>query len=240
MRKKAIKKLYTLYTVKGKLENIKKDPEHNIITYSNGKAECIEYHDNLSDWITEISWGEFKSGFGIKILSEDGHSIDAHKYDLCISTYMCNNTDENKIFKTISNIIKYFCDDIYYYEFKNDGLSICKELTGHQYYGSPYESCDECGNCDGARCDYCKLKYIVKDLFSDKEYYNGYDKDKADEIYDKNKVDYSDIIADIFNNYNIDDWFKGEIQDAVKDCRTLFKILNTYEIPYYSYIDINN
>jgi hypothetical protein len=30
------------------------------------------------------------------------------------------------------------------------------EFTGHLYYGSPYESCDSCGNCDGARCDYCK------------------------------------------------------------------------------------
>lgn len=30
------------------------------------------------------------------------------------------------------------------------------EYTGHCYYKSPYESCDSCGNCDGARCDVCK------------------------------------------------------------------------------------
>lgn len=30
------------------------------------------------------------------------------------------------------------------------------EYTGHLYYGSPYESCDSCGNCDGGKCDYCR------------------------------------------------------------------------------------
>ena len=31
-----------------------------------------------------------------------------------------------------------------------------KALTGHTHYGSPYESYDNCGTCDGAKCDYCK------------------------------------------------------------------------------------
>ena len=37
------------------------------------------------------------------------------------------------------------------------------ELTGHMYYGSPYETCDDCGNCNGARCDYCDIVWIVED-----------------------------------------------------------------------------
>lgn len=28
--------------------------------------------------------------------------------------------------------------------------------TGHMYYNSPFESDDNCGTCDGARCDTCK------------------------------------------------------------------------------------
>lgn len=32
-----------------------------------------------------------------------------------------------------------------------------KHYTGHLYRNSPYETDDSCGNCDGARCDYCKL-----------------------------------------------------------------------------------
>lgn len=28
--------------------------------------------------------------------------------------------------------------------------------SGHMYYNSPFETCDSCGNCDGARCDYCR------------------------------------------------------------------------------------
>lgn len=31
-----------------------------------------------------------------------------------------------------------------------------KHYSGHLYRNSPYESDDSCGNCDGARCDYCK------------------------------------------------------------------------------------
>ena len=48
------------------------------------------------------------------------------------------------------------------------------ELTGHMYYGSPYETCDDCGNCDGARCDYCDIVWIVEDtnekIHIEKEY----------------------------------------------------------------------
>jgi len=29
-------------------------------------------------------------------------------------------------------------------------------LTGHTHYRSPYESDDNCGTCDGAKCDTCR------------------------------------------------------------------------------------
>lgn len=32
--------------------------------------------------------------------------------------------------------------------------------TGHMYHGSPFESDDNCGTCDGARCETCK-KVII-------------------------------------------------------------------------------
>lgn len=31
-----------------------------------------------------------------------------------------------------------------------------KHLTGHVYYMSSFESDDDCGTCNGAKCDYCK------------------------------------------------------------------------------------
>lgn len=38
-------------------------------------------------------------------------------------------------------------------------------LSGHMYRNSPYETDDSCGNCDGARCDYCK-KIVDEPYFS--------------------------------------------------------------------------
>jgi hypothetical protein len=40
--------------------------------------------------------------------------------------------------------------------FYHDDVYEWKERTGHLYYGSPYESCDSCGNCDGGKCDFCR------------------------------------------------------------------------------------
>lgn len=44
---------------------------------------------------------------------------------------------------------------------------VSKCLSGHMYYGSPYETDDSCGNCDGAKCERCKERYRVTN-FSDK------------------------------------------------------------------------
>lgn len=40
---------------------------------------------------------------------------------------------------------------------------ISKEYSGHMYAGSPYETADSCGNCDGAKCETCKPRWIVED-----------------------------------------------------------------------------
>jgi hypothetical protein len=66
-----------------------------------------------------------------------------------------------------------------------------EEKTGHQYYGTHmaiYESTDNCGTCDGARCDRCKTKYIVEDYDNAKLLYSGFDKAKAEEIYTQNNA----------------------------------------------------
>ena len=44
------------------------------------------------------------------------------------------------------------------------------EYTGHLYYGSPYETCDRCGNCDGARCDTCHKVEVTDLQVVDKDY----------------------------------------------------------------------
>lgn len=42
-----------------------------------------------------------------------------------------------------------------------EAKSIEVEKTGHLNRGSDYSSSDSCGNCDGARCDYCHDIYCV-------------------------------------------------------------------------------
>lgn len=58
--------------------------------------------------------------------------------------------------------------------------------TGHQYYGTymeAYESTDNCGTCDGARCDNCKDIYEVYDYDIEdtkkQRIYKGTNKEKA-------------------------------------------------------------
>ncbi len=47
---------------------------------------------------------------------------------------------------------------------------ITPALTGHTHYRSPYECYDNCGTCDGARCDSCRTMYEVTDFASDNRY----------------------------------------------------------------------
>lgn len=232
MRKVMVKKLYTLYKVKGAYDDICNNPEHIIKSYSGGYAECIRYHDSISEWIKEIEAANFKNGFGLKATTENGYGIVLHRNDLQCSCYECNCCPREQIIKIMANILTYyFGEDSYYYEIDDDYIYMTHDLTGHIYYNSPYESCDKCGTCDGARCDSCKQKYTVKDLKSEKVYYSGYDKKEAERILKENKTDYSEIIADILTHYNINmEWFETEIGDRV-DIAALNRLLATYKIP---------
>ncbi len=53
-----------------------------------------------------------------------------------------------------------FLNELGYPE-KYESKSIEVEKTGHMNRGSDYSSSDVCGNCDGARCDYCHDIYCV-------------------------------------------------------------------------------
>lgn len=234
MRKQMKKKLYTLYTVEGTFDDISNDKEHKLVSYSSGKAECIRYHKNIIDWVIEIVTNKFKNGFGIKVVTEDGnHKVNIHRYDLECNTYTCNNESEEYVIRRMNNMISFYLDaDPYYYEIDDDVLIMREEFTGHIYYRSPYESCDNCGTCDGARCDYCKEKYTVENLRTNKVYYNGFDKEKAKRIKIDTEKDYSQIAMDIVLNYDIDLNLLPDKIDEKVNYKSLLNLINIYKIPY--------
>lgn len=47
---------------------------------------------------------------------------------------------------------------------------ITRALTGHMYFMSPYECYDNCGTCDGAKCEFCKEMYEVEDFYNSNRY----------------------------------------------------------------------
>lgn len=53
-----------------------------------------------------------------------------------------------------------------------------KQLTGHLYLGSSYETCNSCGNCNGANCDSCETEWIVEG----KVFYNMDEARAAEEL----------------------------------------------------------
>lgn len=125
MKKRMIKKLYTYYTVEGKCDEIRNNPEHNFVSYSCGVAQCIKYHDHITKWLEEITNNQFKIGFGLKAFTEDNNDIiNIHKYFNC-NTYECNTSSKEDIIKKMADIITYFFnDDIYYYEIESDGIYV--------------------------------------------------------------------------------------------------------------------
>ena len=240
MRKRIQKKLFVYYQVDGELDDIRNNPEHILDSYSAGTATCIEYIGSVRTWLELVSGdNKYNTGFGIRFYTEDGKKlITANKY-LCIDCRPCYLKDKpaTEIIKLMAKCLTAYFDDSfqYYYEFKSDMIYMDKELTGHMYYRSPYESCDDCGTCDGARCDYCKTRYIVKDLDTDEYLYNGLSKDDAERIYQKHTTKYHDIMHDIISAYDVDmQWYNKEIGNDT-DIAALFKLINKYEVPYYSH-----
>lgn len=235
MKKQIIKKLFTFYTVEDTLDNVKNNPSHIFSSYSGGKAECIQYHDTLTGWLEEIMYiltCEHKNGFGIRLVDENGNRLSNSSHKLTFNTCEYNSKSEDEIIKRMAEMLTYYFNTNSYYEFEDDGIYKDIEYTGHQYYRSPYESYDNCGTCDGARCDYCKKKYVVKNLRTDTEYYNGTDKEKANLVYKEHQKDYSEIINDILEEYSVDkEWYQNETNGDT-NIKALFTLLNRYSIPY--------
>ena len=234
MKKNITKKLYTLYTIEDSYDNVKK-AGHKLVSYSCGKAECMQYHDDIISWLTELAKADFKIGFGLKILSEDGNTeIDHYKYDLTHNTWACNNRPVMDAIRIMHDIMTYFLyGDIYYYEVIDDGIYIRTEFTGHMYRNSPYETSDSCGNCDGARCDTCSKRYIVVNTNTDELLYSGYNVKEAEKIRDEYKLDYTEIIEDIFLCYPVSQEFKKEL-DGCTDAKALYKLMHKYKVPHYT------
>lgn len=234
MRKQMIKKLYTTYTVEGELDDIRNDPNHIFSSYSGGKAECIKYHDTLTSWFDELTRNDFKIGFGLKTLTEDGKKqVTTHVYNLWCSTYLCNTSPKEVILRSLATIIQYYLNsDPCYYEIEMDYIHMSKELTGHMYYKSPHESYDDCGTCDGAKCATCRERFIVEDLNSGEVYYNGLYIKEAERIKEEVSKDYSDIISDMLIHCKIDmNWFEKKIAGR-SDIKALMNILTWNGIPY--------
>lgn len=231
MRKQMIKKLYTYYTVEADLDEIKNNPDYILVSYSGRKATCIRYHKTVSGWLEEITAGDFKNGFGLALYTEDCKCrlSNYSQYSYECNNYTCSTSDKELIVQKLANILEYYFNSTNcYYEIEYDDIYMHTELTGHMYYRSPYESCDDCGNCDGARCESCRTKYIVEGIESDSLYYTGYDKDKAKQIRDENQKDYSDIVADLCSTYDVsaDDNVKNNYEYVIN-------LFNGACIPYF-------
>lgn len=63
-------------------------------------------------------------------------------------------------------------------------VNIYRVLTGHTHAGSPYETSDSCGNCDGARCNRCKERWEVRyfDQAGEEHYRRFETKEEAQEF----------------------------------------------------------
>lgn len=116
-----------------------------------------------------------------------------------------------------------------------------KHYTGHIYYRSPYECDDNCGTCDGAKCEYCReiidpahLEFsIAGDELEEILISIGVPKDCVEEYvysdsrYDKNKYGY-DIkwpTEDDLKEYSIETYnnftsFDEDILKAIKEFDT--------------------
>lgn len=107
-------------------------------------------------------------------------------------------------------------------------IMLTKSFTGHTHYGSAMESDDNCGTCDGAKCDSCKTRYRVEYLKNEKIIYSGYDKDKAYRMYVDAFVEYcknnsknvsvKDIIIENNNNWYTAYAYANNISNHIFTC----------------------
>lgn len=217
---KMIKKLYTTFTVEGSYDEIKKNPELTLMSYSGGKGECIKYHDTLEEFVECVISNIYNhaGGFGLKMISKGGIPLNTNYYSLEFNKYQANSYPLSKTIKNLYNIIDAY-ENVYdeYWEIPRDNIYLYSELTGHIYYRSPIESCDSCGTCDGARCDFCKRVYVVEDFSNAEILYRGKDEEEAKKVFNDSSYDYSDIISSILQYYNLDhNWFDVYVKENAK------------------------
>jgi hypothetical protein len=111
-----------------------------------------------------------------------------------------------------------------------------KHLTGHCHYMSPYEQDDICGNCDGAKCDYCREFTEVKAYIP---YKNGFkniiiDKIRNTDIGDGKFVNYEKA-REIYDYIITNDEYLDEENDVIWVLESLESM--EYEYPeYWKYI----
>lgn len=147
LEKKAIKKLWI--TCEEKVESYKeacKREKRNktLACYSNKLAIYRITKDSFAEWCTCIIQNKFNINFGINLYAEDGVILYAYTNNEAVK-------DSSKKFEEISAL--YF-SDVIYYEVEDDTILCYSELSGHLYKNSPYESCDDCGNCDGGDANF--------------------------------------------------------------------------------------
>lgn len=215
-----IKKLYTTYMVKKDFDDAKNDPNAKMISYSDGEAEFIKYHETLDGFIKAALNVIIKGNgrFGLELTTDDDLLI-YYKNRYGIVGYICTNHDKDytNLFKTVIDIIDAYKNvGNIYWEIPTNSVIMYKELTGHSYYRSAYELADSCGTCDGGKCESCKEIYTVEDIENNTILYEGPNKETATKIY-KDKLGYDNIIDSILDHYNIDHkWFDSYIEENKK------------------------
>lgn len=232
MPNKIVKKLYTLYEVEGTLEGIKRYNKDKFVSYCGGIGVLKKYYDSFNDWIEVIAKTNLSTGFGLEAKTADGEEVNIHRYDLECNMYCAKNYPIEKRSSILANILTYYFEEQIYYTIKEDYIWMNHSYTGHQYYRSPYESDDNCGTCDGARCDYCTKMYRVYNQMTDEIYYYGRSESKAKSILAEKSKKYPALINDFFNHFDIDkQWVEENIGQDVT-YTSVMKIVNQYKIPY--------
>ena len=98
-------------------------------------------------------------------------------------------------------------------------ITIQKHMTGHLYYKSAYETDDDCGNCNGGKCDYCHDNWTVgQKQFTNHEDAKNYADEYAIEVTEL--VDHEDADENTEFFLNKDGVLVCELWD--RDSKTTF------------------
>lgn len=91
---------------------------------------------------------------------------------------------------------------------------LTRAYTGHMYYGSPYETYDFCGNCDGAKCEHCRTVFELEEWddykIMDPQFQKFHDYDEAVEALRKYEAKAKEL------GYEIDETRETYLESYVK------------------------